>query len=124
MLSTLNLYILMMQRVIFLLSNIMQQKFISGIACIGNIGSFDARPEDNDYCKCDHYMDSEYGAFPPRTTSSIEECHGGLDINLSLSLSVEKEKLAGKPGGIVFGLDHTQPKHHVLGSGVAGTGGT
>ncbi|KAL9374426.1 hypothetical protein Peur_034046 [Populus x canadensis] len=50
--------------------------------------SYDAPPEDHNYCTCtcNNHLDSEYGAFPLSTNSPIQECHGGNDVNLTLSL--------------------------------------
>ncbi|KAH8484822.1 hypothetical protein H0E87_026545 [Populus deltoides] len=48
--------------------------------------SYDAPPEDHNYCTCNNHLDSEYGAFPLSTSSRIQECHGGNDVNLILSL--------------------------------------
>ncbi|KAI5561381.1 hypothetical protein POPTR_016G125700v4 [Populus trichocarpa] len=48
--------------------------------------SYDASPEDHNYCTCNNHLDSEYGAFPLSTSSPIQECHGGNDVNLILSL--------------------------------------
>ncbi|KAL3569793.1 hypothetical protein D5086_029683 [Populus alba] len=48
--------------------------------------SYDAPPEDHNHYTCNNHLDLEYGAFPLSTNSPIQECHGGNDVNLTLSL--------------------------------------
>ncbi|CAK7343758.1 unnamed protein product [Dovyalis caffra] len=46
----------------------------------------DAPPEDHGYCTCRNFLGLEYGALTLCTNLPIQECHGGNDVNLTLSL--------------------------------------